>query len=276
MRNIALIVSYDGTDYSGFQSQPGESTVQGKLEEAIFKLSGERARLLGSGRTDAGVHARCQVVNFLTSSSIPIERWAIALNTRLPGDIVVQSAYLVPDNFHSRHHALNKTYRYTINCNRVPDLFRRRYEFHHPTPLDLEAMREGLAYLVGEHDFSTFTSPLSTKPSHVRTIVRANLELESRLESDGLYANPIYNREWDERHYPGKTRGIVHLYVTGTGFLYNMVRIIAGTLIQVGEGKREPQNVADILAARDRALAGPTAVPHGLSLWEVVYGQLPT
>jgi tRNA pseudouridine38-40 synthase len=276
VRNIALIVSYDGTDYYGFQSQPGGNTVQDKLEEAIAKLAGERVPIMGSGRTDAGVHARCQVVNFTTSSSIPIERWAIALNTRLPGDIVVQSAYLVPDEFHARHHALSKTYRYTINCNRVPDLFRRRYEFHHPTPLDVEAMREGLAHLIGKHDFSTFTSPLSTKPSHVRTILRASLELESRTEADSLYSNPVYNREWDQRQHPGKSRGVIHLYVTGTGFLYNMVRIIAGTLIQVGEGKRSPENIADILAARDRALAGPTAIPQGLSLWEVVYEHLPS
>jgi len=276
VRNIALIVSYDGTDYYGFQSQPGGNTVQDRLEEAIAKLAGERVPIMGSGRTDAGVHARCQVVNFVTSSTIPIERWAIALNTRLPGDIVVQSAYLVPDGFHARHHALNKTYRYTINCNRVPDLFRRRYEFHHPTPLDVEAMREGLAHLVGQHDFSTFTSPLSTKPSHVRTILRASLELDFRSEADSLYSNPVYNREWDQRQYPGKSRGVIHLYVTGTGFLYNMVRIIAGTLIQVGEGKRSPESIADILAARDRALAGPTAVPQGLSLWEVVYEHLPS
>jgi len=274
VRNIAIIVSYDGSDYNGFQCQPGGNTVQDRLEEAIFKLSGERVKIIGSGRTDAGVHARCQVVNFTTSSSIPIERWAIALNTRLPADIVVQSAYNVPDEFHARRHALSKTYRYTINCNRMPDLFRRGYEFHHPTPLDVEAMRAGLAGLIGEHDFTTFTSPLSTKPSHVRTILEARLELESRPEAESLYFNPIYNREWDERQYRGKQRGIVHLYITGTGFLYNMVRIIAGTLIQVGEGKRAPDDIPVILEARDRAMAGPTAVPQGLSLWEVVYEHL--
>ncbi|TVX95610.1 tRNA pseudouridine(38-40) synthase TruA [Cohnella terricola] len=274
MRNIALVVSYDGTDYQGFQCQPGGHTIQDKLEAAIYHLSGEHVKLMGSGRTDAGVHARCQVVNFLTSSSIPIERWAIALNTRLPGDIVVQSVYGVPDEFHARHHALNKTYRYTINCNRTPDLFRRRYEFHHPTPLDIEGMKAGLACLIGEHDFTSYTSPLSTKPSHVRTILKASLELESGSE-ESLYANPIYGRAWDEIHYVGKQRGVVHLYVTGTGFLYNMVRIIAGTLVQVGEGKRTPEDMARILAARDRSKAGPTAMPQGLSLWEVVYEALP-
>ncbi|MFC4304691.1 tRNA pseudouridine(38-40) synthase TruA [Cohnella boryungensis] len=274
MRNIALIVSYDGTDYYGFQSQPGGNTVQDKLEEAIYKLSGEEIRLNGSGRTDAGVHARCQVASFTTNSTIPTERWAIALNTRLPQDIVVQSVYQVPDEFHARHHALNKTYRYTINCNRVRDLFRRRYEVHHPTPLDVEAMRAGLKHLIGEHDFSSFTSPLSTKPSHVRTILESWIELEE-AEADNLQTNPAYDRAWDERHYPGKQRGVLHLYVKGSGFLYNMVRIIAGTLLQVGEGKIAPEEMARILAARDRAKAGPTAMPNGLSLWEVVYEDLP-
>lgn len=274
MRNIALIVSYDGTEYSGFQSQPKGNTIQDKLEEAIFLLSGERVKLTGSGRTDAGVHARCQIVNFPTSSSIPIERWTIALNTRLPNDIVVQRAFNVPEDFHSRRRALRKTYRYTINCNRIPDLFRRRYEFHHPTPLDFNAMNSGLQHLLGKHDFSSFTSPLSTKPSHIRTILEVKLEVEKESISQLTYLANDDNREWDERHYPGKQRGIIHLYVTGTGFLYNMVRIIAGTLIQVGEGKRTAEDMGFILAARNRAKAGPTAVPQGLSLWDVVYDGL--
>jgi tRNA pseudouridine38-40 synthase len=271
MRNIALIVSYDGTDYYGFQSQPGGNTIQDKLEHAIFLLSGEQVKLTGSGRTDAGVHARWQVVNFMTSSSIPIERWALALNTRLPNDIVVQRAYVVPEEFHARRKALSKTYRYTINCNRTPDLFRRRYEFHHPTPLDFAAMHEGLKLLLGEHDFSSFTAPQSTKPSHVRTILDARLEVEADSAAQTGSFHDELSRNWDERYYPGKQRGVIHLYITGTGFLYNMVRIIAGTLIQVGEGKRTSADMATILADRNRARAGPTAMPHGLSLWEVVY-----
>jgi len=273
MRNVALVVSYDGTDYFGFQCQPGGNTVQDKLETAISALTGETVKLIGSGRTDAGVHARCQVANFETSSSIPIERWAIALNSRLPGDIVVHSAHNVREEFHARRGSISKTYRYTINCNRTPDLFRRKYEFHHPTPLNVDDMRAGLKYLIGEHDFSSFTSPHSTKPSHVRTILDAAIVIETE-SADNLYSNEVYDREWDARQYPGKQRGVVHLFVTGTGFLYNMVRIIAGTLIQVGEGKRTPRDMADILAARNRAKAGPTAVPHGLSLWEVLYEDL--
>ncbi|WP_115995351.1 tRNA pseudouridine(38-40) synthase TruA [Cohnella lupini] len=273
MRNIALIVSYDGTEYYGFQSQPSGNTVQDRLEHAIYMLSGEQVKVIGSGRTDAGVHARGQIVNFSTESSIPIDRWALALNTRLPNDIVIQCAYVVPEHFHARRKALSKTYRYTINCNRTPDLFRRRYEFHHPTPLDFEAMRAGLECLLGKHDFSSFTAPQSTKPSHIRTILEARLVVETNRDYQQMAdtAND-FGRDWDERFYPGKQRGVIHLHITGTGFLYNMVRIIAGTLIQIGEGKRTSADMAEILAARDRARAGPTAVPHGLTLWEVVYG----
>lgn len=268
-RNLCLVISYDGTDYFGFQSQPGGNTIQDKLEEAIRILTGDRTHVTGSGRTDAGVHARRMCVNFHTESPIPAERWAIALNARLPADIVVHSAREVPDDFNARRHAVRKTYRYTINCCKFPDIFRRRYEFHHPTPLDIEGMRSGLGHLIGEHDFTSFTSPLSTKPHHVRTIYEARL-VEEPL-SDPI---PTFREEADRIRYPGKQRGIYHLFVSGNGFLYNMVRIIAGTILQVGEGKRTPGEMASILAARDRSRAGPTAVPHGLFLWDVEYTDL--
>lgn len=274
MHHIGLIVSYDGTDYYGFQSQPSRNTIQDKLEHAIYMLSGEHVRMTGSGRTDAGVHARGQVVNFSTTSSIPIERWTLALNTRLPNDIVVQCAFPVSDQFHARRKALSKTYRYTINCNRIPDIFRRRYEFHHPTPLDIEAMRSGLTLLLGEHDFSSFTAPQSTKPSHVRTIMEARLEVEVNRPDEFQFSEDYFGHSWDKLHYPGKQRGVIHLYITGNGFLYNMVRIIAGTLIQVGEGKRTSSDMESILVAQSRSSAGPTAVPQGLSLWSVEYEEL--
>lgn len=270
MRHIGLVVSYDGTEYSGFQSQPGGRTIQDCLETAIALLTGERVRVTGSGRTDAGVHARAQYVNFSVDTAIPLERWALALNTRLPRDIVVQEAFEVPETFHARRKAAGKTYRYSINCNRIPDLFHRKLEYHHPAPLDIEAMRQGVRHLIGEHDFSAFTSPLSTKPSHVRTIIAASLEAESdRPFAYAAVNDPMKKR--DLEFYAGKQRGIYHLYVTGSGFLYNMVRIIAGTLLWVGEGKLGPDDMARILASRDRALAGPTAMPHGLTLWDVVY-----
>ncbi|THF79190.1 tRNA pseudouridine(38-40) synthase TruA [Cohnella fermenti] len=255
MRNICMLVSYDGTGYYGYQSQPGGNTVQDHLEDAIRALTGEKLKIHGSGRTDAGVHAAGQVVHFHTESKIPAERWALALNTRLPDDIVVRAAVEVPLAFHSRRSAIRKTYKYAITSCRFPDVFDRKYVFHHPAPLRFSAMQEGLAHLLGEHDFSSFTSPLSTKPHHVRTLYEARLDLEPG--GDGEI---------------GQGRGKASLVVSGNGFLYNMVRIIAGTLMQVGEGKRRPEEMGIILAARNRAKAGPTAVPHGLTLMSVEYG----
>ncbi|HEY8529643.1 MAG TPA: tRNA pseudouridine(38-40) synthase TruA [Paenibacillaceae bacterium] len=315
MRNICLLVSYDGTRYHGFQTQPDGNTIQDRLEEAIRKLTGESVRVVGSGRTDAGVHARGQVANFHTSSRIPAERWALALNSRLPEDIVVLAAAEVDPSFHARRDAVSKTYRYTVNTRRFPDVFRRRYEYHHPIPLDCAAMREGLRHLVGEHDFTSFASAHSTASHHVRTIFSARLIVEpdggpdggSGLErgngsdcgggSDrGTGPDSGAGETGGDSRPPGgsdggtaggsgvgkavgaaggaspeRVRGLIHLELTGNGFLYNMVRIIAGTLLGVGEGKRPPEQIAEILAAKDRSLAGPTAPAHGLVLWRVDY-----
>lgn len=254
MRNIFLVISYIGTHYNGFQIQPNRITVQGKLQEAIQMLTGETVKVEGSGRTDAGVHARGQTVTFRTEARIPIERWALALNARLPADIVVREAREVSPDFHARRSAKRKTYRYTIENSRIPDVFHRQIRYHHPAPLNLEAMEEALAHFVGEHDFTSFCSKSSTKRSHVRTIYDMRLV----REEPGQPAE-------DGRH------GVFHLYVTGSGFLYNMVRIIVGTLIEVGEGKRQPSDIPGILAAKDRLAAGPTAMAQGLTLWEVEY-----
>ncbi|MFC5700997.1 tRNA pseudouridine(38-40) synthase TruA [Cohnella faecalis] len=264
MRNIAMIVSYDGTNYSGFQSQPGCLTIQGELEKALFVLTGQHIRVNGSGRTDAGVHAKGQVINFRTDCGIPVERFALAINARLPGDIVVQSVYEAPQEFHARHDPKSKTYRYSILCSRFADVFRRKYELHHPTPLDFAAMAKGLEHLIGEHDFSSFASPKSTKSSHVRTIYECRLEVETLLPFE----------DTDAWRYPGKQRGRIHLYVKGNGFLYNMVRIIAATVILIGEGKLSPSDMARILVAKDRSQAAPTAAPHALSLWALDYGEV--
>ncbi|NHN35169.1 tRNA pseudouridine(38-40) synthase TruA [Paenibacillus agricola] len=253
MRNICMNVSYDGTAYHGFQTQPSNNTIQDILERAVRSLTGETIKITSSGRTDAGVHARCQVINFLTSSPIPLVRWCLALNTLLPADIVVSGARQVDEGFHSRRHALRKTYRYTIRCGKHPDLFRRRQEFYHPTPLDTEAMKSSLLCLIGEHDFTSFCSLRSTKISNVRTIYTASLACEPMDPVLHSYA--------------------IHICVTGNGFLYNMVRIIVGTLIQIGEGKRPSTSMLDILDARERAKAGPTAMPQGLTLWEVLYNN---
>lgn len=248
---MMLTVSYDGTLYFGFQSQPGGNTIQDRIEKAIQHLTGETITITSSGRTDAGVHARAHYINFHTASSIPLERWAFALNSRLPPDIRILEARMADPEFHARRSAKRKTYRYTINNNRIPDVFQRHLQYHHPTPLDVEAMRHALQTLIGKHDFTSFCSVKSTKPSHVRTIFAADIERQPD-------ANPTLP-------------GLIHISVTGNGFLQHMVRIIVGTLLHVGEGKKSAADMEAILQAKDRSRAGPTAMPHGLMLWEVIY-----
>jgi tRNA pseudouridine38-40 synthase len=254
VRNLRFIVSYDGTAYSGFQSQPKGNTIQDKLEAAIKKLSGEQVKITASGRTDAGVHARGQVFNFLTELQIPIERWCIALNMRLPNDIVVLHAEEVELDFHSRRSAKRKTYCYTIRIGRFPDVFERNYQYIHHAPLNIPAMREGLVHLIGEHDFTSFSAPRTVVENRVRTIYEARIDVEE-----------LYGRS------PNLHEQVLRIMITGNGFLYNMVRIIAGTLIQIGEGKRSSDAMRTILAAQDRAQAGPLAQAHGLMLWNVEY-----
>lgn len=249
-----MTVSYDGTHYFGFQTQPDGNTVQDYLESAIAGLTGEIVKIHGSGRTDAGVHAREQPFHFHTNSQIPIERWRLALNGRLPSDIRVIAATEVPLSFHSRRSAKQKTYRYTINGNRVQDVFQRHYQMHHPGRLNVEAMRQGLSYLIGTHDYTSFASRHSTKASHVRTIYNAWIEVDHSSVETGSHE-----------------QGVIHIFMTGSGFLQHMVRIIVGTLLQVGEGKRTPEDMKNILEAADRAAAGPTAESKGLMLWRVEY-----
>lgn len=257
MRNICIVVSYDGTSYYGFQSQPQKNTIQDKIEEAITVLTGEQVKIISSGRTDAGVHARHQVFNFMTGSPIPVKSWCLALNARLPKDIVALEAKEVALDFHSRRWAKRKTYCYTINNGRYPNVFRKHTEFHHPTKLNVEEMEKALAIIQGEHDFTSFCSRKSTKESHVRTLYETRLVRETtQLVKDESVQSGVY-----------------YIFITGNGFLYNMVRIIVGTLIQIGEGKISSRAMADILSAKDRSAAGPTAEAHGLTLWEVNYGE---
>ncbi|WP_438449120.1 tRNA pseudouridine(38-40) synthase TruA [Gorillibacterium sp. sgz5001074] len=253
MRNIAMVIGYDGTGYSGYQTQPSGNTIQDKLEAAVRALTGETVKIHGSGRTDAGVHAKAQVVHFHTESRIPAERWSLALNTRLPDDIVVYKAWEAPLEFHSRKSAKRKTYRYCIQNSRFPDLEHRRTRLHHPMPLDTAAMRQALACIVGEHDFTSFCTVRCEKDSRVRTIYAAELI---------VIPDPL----------PGDDRACsIHIEITGNGFLYNMVRILVGTLIEIGQGKVGPAEMRRILEAQDRSKAGPTAVSHGLTLWRVEY-----
>ena len=248
MRNIKLVLSYDGTDFSGWQRQRGRRTVQQVLEEAIGDLTGAIPASNASGRTDAGVHAIGQVVHFYTGSRHPLEVFVKALNAKLPPDVRVTGAAEMPQSFHATLDAKTKLYRYVIDNGRVADPFRLRYAHHVFQPLDSEAMRRAAAALVGRHDFHSFETNWPNRTSSVRTIT--GLEVIRQGET-------------------------VHVEVEADGFLYNMVRSIAGTLILVGLGRRPEGWVAEAMAAEDRAAAGPTAPPQGLFLVRVNYGSGP-
>ncbi|MFC7442629.1 tRNA pseudouridine(38-40) synthase TruA [Laceyella putida] len=244
MKKIKLHIAYDGTDFSGFQRQPGQRTIQGELENALAILTREEVEIHGSGRTDAGVHAQGQICHFVTKSPIPAEKVAYILRNMLPRDIVAVSSEEVPHDFHARKSAYWKTYRYQIDTRRAPDVFSRRYRTHLPYPVDFQAMREAAGHLVGTHDFTSFCSAKTVVEDRVRTIYRCEI-----VEEEHGYA----------------------IQVTGSGFLYNMVRILAGTLVEVGRKQLDPAAIPAILAACDRTQAGPTFPPEGLILMEVGY-----
>lgn len=244
MRNIRLDICYDGTRYQGRQRLGNdESTIQGKIETALSRILGEAVEISGSGRTDAGVHARGQVANFHCTNPMPCEQILEQLRRYLPGDIGIYSCRQVSDRFHARLNVKGKTYCYRIWNSRKPCVFERRFVHQTEGALDVERMHHAAAFFLGEHDFSAFCAAKSKKKSTVRIIT------EIRLESCG-----------DE----------LRLYVTGNGFLYNMVRIIAGTLIEVGLGERSADSIPQLFGAK-RAEAGFLAPPKGLCLEEVYY-----
>lgn len=239
-RRIMLVVSYDGTNYSGWALQSSTpETVEGKLNNAIEKLTGETVQVIGASRTDAGVHAYGNIAVFDTCSSIPGDRFSLALNRLLPQDIKIKSSCEVALNFHPRHCNTEKTYEYRIYNAPTMDPTKRLYYCHFSMPLNVELMNDAANYLIGEHDFTSFCNSESQALSHVRTV-----------------KNIFVKRNGDE----------VVISVTGNGFLYNMVRIIAGTLMQIGRGKGQPCDVKQILEKKSRAAAGPTAPPQGLFL----------
>jgi tRNA pseudouridine38-40 synthase len=244
MRNIRLTISYDGTDFYGWQTQPGFRTVQETVEEAIAKLTGEKARLNASGRTDTGVHALGQTANFYTTTRHSPEVLVPALNANLPNDIVVCAATEMPQAFDANRDAKRKLYRYVIHDGPVPDLFLRRYYCQSRHRLDAAAMREAAQPLRGRHDFHSFETDWPNRDSSVRTIT---------------YLDVNRFADW------------IWLDVEADGFLYNMVRAIAGTLIDVGRGYWPVSKVAEILQAEDRREAGQTAPAKGLFLVRVVY-----
>lgn len=283
MRRILLVVSYDGTGYSGFQAQKsGVPTIEGKLNRALTDLTGIPVEVSGASRTDAGVHALCNLAVFDTDSPIPPEKFAAALNVRLPADICVQESGQVPADFHPRFCDTVKTYEYVIYNARFPSPKRRLYSFYSYTPYDVEKMREAAQYLIGEHDFRSFCSVNTQALTTVRTITELSVEeypcvreaealsvrntgKEDVLQAESKTSVCADFGNGDGIRHVSFPREIV-IRVSGTGFLYNMVRIIAGTLMEVGRGKTAPSQVSEILAARDRRAAGPTAPPEGLTL----------
>ncbi len=249
MRNVKLVLSYDGTEFFGWQTQPGRRTVQETLELAIGKLTGETVRVNASGRTDTGVHAVGQVVNFYSQTRHPPETLLRAINAHLPADVIVREAADMPQAFDANRDAKRKLYRYVLHDGPVPDLFLRRYACHVPYRLDDAAMRAAAEPLRGRHDFRSFESEWPNRMSSVRTITH-------------LAVNRV-----------GDLGQLIWIDVEADGFLYNMVRAIAGTLINVGRGYWPVEQVATILQAEDRRQAGPTAPAHGLFLMRVTYDE---
>ena len=248
-RRIRLIVSYDGTNYVGWQLQENGVSVQQRLNEAALAITGEHIQLHGSGRTDSGVHARAQVAHFDTNTRMPADKFAIALNTRLPRDIRVLYSEEAPEDFHARFSAKNKTYRYTVQTGLHADVFSRDIALHVHTPLDVSRMQKAAIDALGEHDFHAFMSAGSTLTNTVRTIT------QSTWTQDGKY---------------------LFYEVSANGFLYNMVRILVGTMLEIGSGKRSCDAIAQAILSGLRDDAGNTAPPQGLSLWRVQYDGFDT
>ena len=228
----------------GWQKQPNKLNIQGEIERAIEIITGEKVELIGSGRTDAGVNAVGQIANFKIEKDFPIEKIPIALNSQLKKSIRIKKAEEVPERFHSRYNCKKKTYEYTINNSEQGTAIYRNMQYHYPIKLDETKMDEAIKYLIGEHDFKSFKASGTSSKSSVRIIYDAKVE-----------------RKGD----------IITITLTGNGFLYNMVRIISGTLVEVGEGKIEPVKVKEILDAKDRLKAGKTLPPTGLCLINVEY-----
>ncbi|MGN0342503.1 MAG: tRNA pseudouridine(38-40) synthase TruA [Roseburia sp.] len=248
MNNYKLILQYDGSRYRGWQVQGNtDATIQGKLQQVLERITGESIELAGSGRTDAGVHALGQVANFKCNKYFEPEQLVKELNRYLPEDIAVLRAEPVDLRFHSRLSAVDKTYCYQICNSDKADVFARKYQTLVEEPLDVSAMERAAGYLLGEHDFTSFCGN-----RHLKKSARRRVD-ELRVERDGK---------------------IIRITIRGNGFLQNMVRIIVGTLVEVGAGRREAETVGDILAAKDRSMAGPTMAAKGLALVEVRYSRV--
>jgi tRNA pseudouridine38-40 synthase len=248
---IRLDLAYEGTAYHGFSLQPGRCTVQGVLEQELSRLLGHPVRLTAAGRTDAGVHARGQVVSFETTATLPAEAVARALRNRLPEDVLALRSSAAAPGFDARRQARSRYYRYTIWRDEQPDLFWRRFSWPIAGPLDEQAMRVASEALLGRHDFSSFVGHAAQDPAHatsIRTMLRAQWRREGEL---------------------------LHFDCQADGFARHMVRNIVGTLVEVGRRKRQPGQIGQLMANADRRLAGPTAPARGLTLMRVAYGSAP-
>ncbi len=231
-------------DLIGWQKQPNKLNIQGEIERAIGEITGEEIELIASGRTDAGVHSLGQTANFKTNSNIEIEKFPIAINSKLKQSIVIQSAEEVEEKFHSRYSVKSKKYRYTINNSKYGSAIYRDFEYHFPIKLNVEDMKKAAKEFEGEHDFKAFKASGTSSKSSVRTIYKAEV---------------IENNDR------------IYIELTGSGFLYNMVRIISGTLLDVGIGKIKPEEIASIIESKERTKAGKTLPARGLCLVEVTY-----
>lgn len=248
LKRIKLVIEYDGSFYHGWQIQKNLASVQEEIEKAIFKITGEKVSVTGSGRTDAGVHAYGQVAHFDTESNIPAEKFSVVLNTVLPPSVAVISSMEVSGDFHARFSAVKKTYKYKVlnRPTRSPIMDKRAW--HIPQPLNINSMNKAAAFFTGFHDFSAFCASGHSVTDFERY---------------------IYHSEWT-------SEGDCLVYtVTGNGFLYNMVRIMTGTMVEVGLGKRSAESIPELLEKKNRRMAGITAPPQGLYLWEVIYDGSP-
>ena len=246
MRNIKLVIEYDGSGFNGWQKQPNKLNIQGEIEAVLENITKEKVELIASGRTDAGVHALGQVANFKTNSKIPIEKIPIAINSQVKNSIRIKNAEEVDERFHSRYNCKKKTYRYIIDNSKYGSSIYRNLTYHIPTKLNVEKMKKAIKYFEGQHDFKAFRSSGTSSKSSVRT---------------------IYNAETKQKEQ------YIVIELTGNGFLYNMVRIISGTLVDVGLGKTKPEDIPNIIEEKDRQKAGKTLPPQGLFLVKVEYDK---
>lgn len=317
MKNIKLVVAYDGTNYSGWQIQPNAITIEQLLDKAINSLTGENIHVTGASRTDAGVHAMGNVAVFKTNSTIPGRRWAYAINRFLPDDIVVQASWEVEKNFHPRHCNTVKTYEYKILNTPFPFPKERNYSWHVSHDLNINKMKEAAQILVGEHDFKSFCCVRTQTESTVRhiysiEIIKENIynkniseKFSNKYNNDSIKKNGDNNKNCLDMKASDNMSGLsdkifgknyscddklqnnnvsaanradnisngsyITIRIKGNGFLYNMVRIIAGTLMQVGRGQLTPAAVQNMLLSKDRCSAGQTAPPQGLTLMGIDY-----